>query len=499
MGRNIPIGREFRCRMQEESKRRNTSVSARFIDGSETLQRFRADALAIDEHGYRIPGKNPQVLLEDCSIREMAAQTIVNRRTGEPVGLGFIAEFFGPDEFSRDRYQKMRLQEAGEISAIDWTMFAGITGPMLYNATLTGFEHEQFVLSRIAGTYPTQFITGERLPGVAAPYTDDTAGLDTSSAAASVQGQEDLLLKVPGKEFALATLGENYVDLPATELRGLRIAVERTAIYTDRVGLIASAAARVGEILGTSKEQRGLRALIGTSGETFKEKMLFDSGPVTIDPYQAGSTVLNSGTGQLAQTYASRKFPFTNDITDNPLESWENFKTSDIAFSKVTDPNNGLPLTLGMQGVIVPWSQRLEVPRILQAYNVWKLTASTVSGGVFGDGSINTVSPNPLAQMGNLEVLPSRMIVQEMIKSGLYAYGGAGALKDPEKVWFTGDFKEGLKYMQNWPIKLIQAPPNFPDEFTHDIVLQYRADERGKWAWFNPRLVQRNNYIGTQG
>jgi len=494
----MPIGREFRCRMQEEAKSRNAKVNAFFIDESETMKKFKADALAIDGDGQRIPGKSPQVFLEsDVSLRELAAETIVNRRTGEPVGMGFIAEFFGQDEHSRDRFYSMqrRFQEAGELSAIDYTMFAGITGPFVYNATLKGFEHEQFVFSKMAGTYNTTFITGERLPGVSLPYTDDAAGYDSADAAA--QGQEDLLLKRPGKEFATATLGENYVDLPETELRGLRIGIERTTIYTDRVGMIASNAARVGEILGLHKEQRGLRTFLGITSVTYKEKFQFDSAPVTIGPWQLGDAVTNSNADQLSVTYSDRKFPFINDISANPLTDWTNFKASDKAFSRVVDPNNGLPLTLGLQGVLAPFSQRMEIPRILEAWNIWKLSASSVSGGAFGNGSINTVSANPLTQaLGSLDVRTSRMMVQEMVKSGLYAYDGAGGLPDPELVWFTGDFKEAIKYMTNWPIKVQQAPMNSDAAFTHDIILQWRADERGKWAWFNPRLVQRNNRYG---
>lgn len=495
MARRIPLGREFRCRMQEEAKRRNTRVNSMFVDDSDTLQKFRAEALALDGHNERIPGKQSQVMYEEVSLKELAAETIVDRRSGEPVGMGFIAEYFGPDEFSRDRYYRhMRLQEAGEISALDFSMFAGINGLLLYNETLKGFEHEEFKVSRMCGTYPTQFITGERLPGVSMPYTDDTAGYDSTLSGA--QNGEDLLLKRPGKEFALATMGENYIELPETEYRGLRIAIERTAIYLDRTGLIANHAAQIGKTLGKHKEQRGIRVLAGISSVTYKEKYLFDSAPVTLDVYQAGDAALNAGAGQLAVTYPTRKFPFVNDIPSNPLSDYTNFQTSDIAFSKVYDPNDGMPLSFARQDVLAPFSKRMELPRILQAYNIAKLSGSTVSGGAFGDGSLVTMSQNPLtAALGNVRVETSMMLVQEMLKSGLYAYSGAGGLKDPEKVWFTGDFKEALKYMQNWPLKLTQAPPNNMDEFTHDIVLQWRADERGRWAWFNPRLIQRNNYI----
>ena len=48
-------------------------------------------------------------------------------------------------------------------------MFMGITGPLLFNAVMQGYEAEEFTFTKLAGTYPTQFIAGERYPGVSQP------------------------------------------------------------------------------------------------------------------------------------------------------------------------------------------------------------------------------------------------------------------------------------------------------------------------------------------
>ena len=75
------------------------------------------------------------------------------------------------------------------------------------------------------------------------------------------------------------------------------------------------------------------------------------------------------------------------------------------------------------------------------------------------------------------------------------AAAGAGGKVDPEHVWWTGDFKSAFRYMENWPLKVIQRPPLSEAEFLQDVVMGYRADERGRWYCFDPRKVQRNNFV----
>ena len=511
----LKLGRDFRCRMQEEAHGRNQPCNGDFVNRSEKFGRFMEEALALSSEGTesgiedaasgvpaswpklrRIEGKQPQITMEDISIRDLAAETVIDRRTGEPVGELFIERLMNPGRTSNDEYRRFRSRftETGEVSAIDWTMFAGITGPFLYNEVMRGYDHEQFVFTRMAGTYPTQFITGERFPGVSQPITNDVLGLDTASSAA--QGQEDLLLKRPGKEFAHTTdMGENYLDLPETQPRGLIVDMDRTAIYADRTGLVAKRAQDVGELLGKHKEMRGIRLLCGIDTATpYKEKYKWDAGgAVQIDAWQSASGA-NGYSYQLALTQASRKFPFINDVPSNPLDSWETFKQSDFFFSKVPDPNDGWPLTLKGQDVLAPYSQRFDIPRITQAYQVYMIAGGVANA--FGKGSIMTASPNPVNTMGSINAQISRLLSQIMLMAtSTYAAAGANGKVDPEHVWFTGDFKEAIKYMENWPIKVIQRPPLSEAEFLQDVVLGYRADERGRWAWFDPRRLQRNNFV----
>ena len=478
------IGLDFRLFMQEEARQKNGGrVTEEFLANSDRMGRFREEALALDDRNYRIPDKRPQLLMEECSLREMAAECIVDRQ-GNPVGEGFIEEMFRPTDQSQRAHLRMtRMREAGDISAVDYTMFAGITGQLLINSTLQGWEHEEFKLTQQAGVYNTQFVDGETVPGVSLPYTKDMANAN-----------DDLLLVKPQQPFPYLTMAENYKRLPSTEMRGAIMGVDRLSIYGDRTGLVAKNAAGGAYILGVAKEQRGLRMLIGADSVPYIEKYAFDSAPIQIDAYQAAA---GSASTQLASTtHSTRPFPFVNDIPSNPLTDYHAFETADQAASKVVDPNNGLPVQFRLPTLFACYTERFNIAVVMQAFNTWRISAA--ANGLAGTGGVATVGPNPVTtQLGEINVQVSKMLRQQMIASGLYGDATAGGTlsANADKVWFYGNFKEALKYSTNWNIKVIMAPANSEAEFTQDIVLRWRYDERGRWAWHEPRLIQRHDAL----
>ena len=44
-------------------------------------------------------------------------------------------------------------------------------------------------------------------------------------------------------------------------------------------------------------------------------------------------------------------------------------------------------------------------------------------------------------------------------------------------------------YMENWPITVTQSAPGSDEEFNNDIVVRFKASERGAAAVLNPRYV----------
>jgi hypothetical protein len=68
---------------------------------------------------------------------------------------------------------------------------------------------------------------------------------------------------------------------------------------------------------------------------------------------------------------------------------------------------------------------------------------------------------------------------------------------EAKKWWFIGDFRRALAYMENWPITVAISPPGSEADFNQDIVVRFKASERGAAAVINPRYVVRSTG-GTQ-
>jgi hypothetical protein len=98
-----------------------------------------------------------------------------------------------------------------------------------------------------------------------------------------------------------------------------------------------------------------------------------------------------------------------------------------------------------------------------------------------------TVAANPL---GNYTVVESRLAYRRLLTAGQSA-------SDAKKWWFIGNFRKAFAYMENWPITVTQSPANSEAEFNQDIVVRFKASERGAAAVINPRYVVKSTGAGA--
>ncbi len=138
-------------------------------------------------------------------------------------------------------------------------------------------------------------------------------------------------------------------------------------------------------------------------------------------------------------------------------------------FAGMLDPNTGEPILLIGLSVLVTPAYRHAAHRIFEAHEIR-----------YTSGSTETLADNPLSSQYRVEV--SRLMQRRVVASGV-------AEADAKKWWFVGDFKKAFAYMENWPITVTQAPPGSEAEFTHDVVVRFKASERGAAAVLNPRYV----------
>ena len=248
----------------------------------------------------------------------------------------------------------------------------------------------------------------------------------------------------PGMPYPHVGFGEDYIETPSTTKHGLIVPVTREAIFFDRTHLILSRAAEVGDVLGLNKEKRLIDLAIGVTNN-YKWK------GTEYDTYQAST-------------------PWINVLEDNELVDWTDVDAAEQLFADVLDPNTDEPVLVEPSAVLVMPAYRHAANRVFKATEITYVTPG---------GATQTTAANPL---GRYRVVESRLGYQRIVASGVSA-------DDAKEWWFIGDFKRAFAYMENWPITVTQSPARSEADFNQDIMVRFKASERGAAAVLNPRYV----------
>ena len=79
-------------------------------------------------------------------------------------------------------------------------------------------------------------------------------------------------------------------------------------------------------------------------------------------------------------------------------------------------------------------------------------------------------------------MIASRIAYRRLVDHGVTAANAAG-------YWYLGNFRKAFAYMENWPITVTQSASGSEADFEQDIVVRFKASERGVPAVLNPRYV----------
>ncbi|MBN2476907.1 MAG: hypothetical protein JXB62_20030 [Pirellulales bacterium] len=326
--------------------------------------------------------------------------------------------------------------EAGE--GVDVTAFSNITGQVVRSKILQAYTQEAFVLSKLVATVPTR-LDGEKIPGVGR-ISDEVAEVR------------------PGMPYPNLGFAEDYIQTPQTSKRGFIVPVTKEAVFFDRTHLILQRAAEVGEVLGLNKEKRLLDLLIGATNNYHWKGTDYN-------------TYSSAGSG------AAPDGDWINQMTEE-LVDWTDVDAAEQLFADILDPNTGEPVLVQATTVLVMPAYRHAAHRVFNAAEITYTAA---------DAATATTAANPL---GNYRVVESRLAYRRLIASG-------EAAADAKKWWFIGDFKKAFAYMENWPITVAQSPLGGEAEFNQDIVVRFKASERGAAAVINPRYVVKSTGAGA--
>ena len=311
------------------------------------------------------------------------------------------------------------------FEGVDATAFLNISGQIVYSKILEAYNQEAFAVSKMVSTIPTR-LDGEKLPG--------TASIADSNSEVA-----------PGMSYPNVGFGEDYIETPSTTKHGFIVPVTKEAIFFDRTHLVLSRAAEVGEVLALNKEKRILDTVLGIKN-TYKWM------------------------GQSYNTYYSTaNDPWLNAKSGNALADWNSVDKAENILANILDPNTKEPVLVEPNAVLVMPAKRHTAHRIFYASEYSNSSS---------DDYVMT-APNPFR---HYKVVSSRLAHRRLIASGV-TEATAG------DYWFLGNFAKAFAYMENWPITVTHSASGSEADFNQDIIVRYKASERGTPAVLNPRYV----------
>jgi hypothetical protein len=334
-----------------------------------------------------------------------------------------------------------------DVDPVNQNAFTNISQLLVLQGVVSAYESPEYIGDQLCTTI-TSPDDNVRIPGV------NTIPLQAVTVA-------------EGEEYPDAGVPEDYIDTPRSVKTGLKIGLTKEAIFFDRTGVLLERCAQVGERCGTGRELRILRTVLGLDN-TFKR-----TGT-------ARNTYVATGGGD----------PRINKLAANSLTDWKSVEAIWLLFAQMMDDRNvAEPIQVKPDTVIVPLQKYLTAQRIFGADAV-----RTPSETADGSNTLQTYSKNPLSSTpwGVPKVLTSQWIYYLLTLAATNSnpggqagqanstFLGAGLTSEQAtNYWYMGNFKKAFGYRQVWPLQVITAPANNMDEFEKDIMVQYRASERG--------------------
>ena len=159
----------------------------------------------------------------------------------------------------------------------------------------------------------------------------------------------------------------------------------------------------------------------------------------------------------------------------NTLADWTSVDAAEQVLASIHDPWTGEPIMIQPKDLIVTRGKLYTARRIVTATEIQVVTPGFATGG----SPTRTMTPNPIQ---GYRIISSQLLGARM-----------SLASEPATDWFIGDVARAVNYMENFPLTVVQAPTNSEAEFQRDIVVQWKASERGAAAVVEPRVLVRSS------
>ncbi len=319
------------------------------------------------------------------------------------------------------------------VDPVDSSAFTNITQLLVLQGSIEGYRHPEFIGNQLVTVNPSPD-DNVMIPGLS--EVDDQA----------VEIAE-------GEEYQDTKFGEDYITTPRSVKKGRKIGLTKEMIFFDRTGQAVKRAQQVGYLVGRNKEIRILAEVLGLTN-SFKRNGV------------ARNTYVATGTGD----------PRINKLAANPLVNYASFDTAWQVFQDMSNDNTkgemgsaGEPIFVNPETLLIPQALSFTAERICRpGFN--GMVRQT-------DSTIATYSDNPMQGAG---VMPKNIVTSPWIHRILTnaAYGNIGS-STAKGYWYWGDFKRAFGYREVFPYEMIAAPAGNMDDWERDVVVGFKARERG--------------------
>ena len=358
---------------------------------------------------------------EDFSIRDLFEHLITDG-----------SELLRAIGYQKSAYGSRSLLEAA--NAVDTTAFSNITGQIVYNKILEGYENPAFLWPDLFDDMKTVFLDAERLPGVGG--TGDVAEVVDE-----------------GQAYPMVGLNEEFVDFGPALNYGFILPVTRRIIIADRTGILLKRASESGyHYLGVRLEKHALDVATGQT-----------------NPYKRNTTATN--------TYLTSG-GYINSQTSNALTSWRSLESAELLFDAITDPNTGEPMIVaGDMTLLVPTALKMTALRILDVTQVGQVDNQANSS------TVRQYSPNPIRNGKMVHATGVKVLSSAYVKNRTSS----------STKWYYGQPQNAFLKRTVWDIETQQAASNSELEFTHDIWQRYKVSTMTMFGVQNPRYMTQND------
>jgi len=359
-------------------------------------------------------------------------------------------ELLSPEDFSiRDLAESLVVSKDGKPVGREWVDSMGPSkggGLQLLEAasgvSLSAFSNitGQIIYERLMDSYQLEDF---RCTDLVEQFQTNLNGQKVAGISGVTENVQEVKENMP---FPEAGFGEDWIQYPETIKRGLIISVTKETLFFDLTSKVLQQAASVGEVMGRKKEKICARGMFGLDNS-------YNWKGTTYSTYQATTPWINSRSGVA-------------------LADWTTIDGSEQLFNDLVEPNTGEPILVNANTILHMPARVHQFRQIVRATSLETRTASATEVRM-GPNTLDTYT-----------LVPSRFAYRELIA------GGASAA-NAKDYWLLGDFKKAFGWQYNWPLTVVQAPQNAEAEFKQDIVLRWKASERGSFVVKEPRAVVR--------